>query len=80
MPNVPRRPDCRNSGHRLGLPCLRRGVPRPILDKLTDALDKAPALERLRNAINAEAAKEPSRFWATVQEYVNSLLVKAGVA
>jgi len=57
-----------------------RGTPRPILDKLTDALDKAPALERLRNAINAEAAKEPSRFWATVQEYVNSLLVKAGVA
>ena len=42
--------------------------------------NRKSALERLRNAINAEAAKEPSRFWATVQEYVNSLLVKAGVA
>ena len=42
--------------------------------------NRKSALERLRNAIDAEAAREPRPFWATVQEYVNSLLVKAGVA
>jgi alcohol dehydrogenase class IV len=42
--------------------------------------NRKSTLERLRNAIDAEAGKAPKPFWATVQEYVNSLLVKAGVA
>jgi hypothetical protein len=36
--------------------------------------DRKSALERLRKAIDAEAAKEPRPFWVTVRDYVNSLL------
>ena len=42
--------------------------------------DRKSALERLRKAINAEAAREPRAFWDRVRDYVNSLLVNAGVA
>jgi hypothetical protein len=42
--------------------------------------DRKSALERLRKAINAETAREPRAFWDRVREYVNSLLVNAGVA
>jgi hypothetical protein len=42
--------------------------------------DRKSTLERLRKAIDAEAAKEPRPFWVPVREYVNSLLFKAGVA
>ena len=42
--------------------------------------DRKSALERLRRAINAEAAREPRAFWDRVRGYVNSLLVNAGVA
>jgi hypothetical protein len=41
--------------------------------------DRKSALERLRKAIDAEAAKEPRAFWDRVRECVNSLLVKVGV-
>jgi len=42
--------------------------------------DRKSALERLRKAINSEAAREPRAFWDRVREYVNSLLVNVGVA
>jgi hypothetical protein len=46
----------------------------------TKVANRKSALERLRKAIDAEAAKEPRAFWDRVRDYVNSLLVKAGVA
>jgi hypothetical protein len=36
--------------------------------------DRKSVFERLRKAINAEAAKEPRAFWDRVRDYVNSLL------
>jgi hypothetical protein len=54
-------------------------------DRITEFLgakrpDRKSALERLRKAINAEAAREPRAYWDRVRDYVNSLLVNAGVA
>src|SRR5438105_2481673 len=45
------KPDCRNSGHALvGLVCAQ-GTPQPILDRLTDALDKALDDENVRRRL-----------------------------
>jgi hypothetical protein len=42
--------------------------------------DRKSALERLRKAVDTEAAKEPRSFWDSVRQYLNSLLAKGGVA
>jgi hypothetical protein len=42
--------------------------------------DRKSALERVRKAVDIEAAKEPRSFWDSVRQYLNSLLAKGGVA